>query len=89
MIWLGGQWELSGKLEEDRGGGVELKDDSKWTGLFPGGPGGTHDGPGDDGHCHESCLRGEHLRLTMTTLVEVISLPLWPIPLKLSAYAGG
>jgi len=34
-------------------------------------------------------LLGEHLRLAITTLVEVISLSLWPIPGKLLAYTGG
>jgi len=33
--------------------------------------------------------RGEHLRPTITTLVEVISLPLWPITSKSFVYAGG
>jgi len=34
-------------------------------------------------------LLGKHSRLAMTTLVEVISLPWWPITWILLAYAGG
>jgi len=34
-------------------------------------------------------LLGKHLKLTITTLVKIISWPLWPITWKLLVYAGG
>ena len=64
-------------LEGLSGGGVELQDVGRLTGLFPGGAGVLS--------VHQemmavvlNSLEVEHLRPAITTLVEVISWPLWP-----------
>jgi len=49
---------LPGASEGGPGGGVELEDVGRLTGLFPSGPGGTLGAPGDDGPCPWSCCWG-------------------------------
>ena len=46
---------LSGEPEGGPGGGLELEDDGRLTGVFPGGPGGTLGAPGDDGPSPGNC----------------------------------
>jgi len=49
---------LPGAPEGGPGGGVELEDVGRLTGLFPGGPGGTLGAPGDYGPCPGNCCWG-------------------------------
>jgi hypothetical protein len=49
---------LPSALEGSAGGGVELEDVARLTGLFPGGPGRTLGSPGDDIPCPGNCCRG-------------------------------
>lgn len=54
-ILMGG---LSGALEGGLAGGVEVEDVGQWTGLFPAGPGGIRNAPGDDIASSANCCRG-------------------------------
>jgi len=49
---------LPGAPEGGPGGGVQLEDVGRLTGLFPGGPGGTLSAPGDDGPSPGNCCWG-------------------------------
>jgi len=63
---------------------------SPWfTLLFSASPAVTLNAPGDDSPRPETCRGVEHLRTTITTLEEIISLPLLPITWISLAYAGG
>jgi len=49
---------LPGAPEEGPGGGVELEDIGRLTGLFPSSPVGTLGAPGDDGPRPGNCCWG-------------------------------
>jgi len=49
---------LTGAPEGGPGGGVELEDVDRLTGLFPGSPGRTLGAPGGDGVCPWHCCWG-------------------------------
>jgi hypothetical protein len=79
---------LPGAPEGGPGGGVDLEDIGRLTGLFPGGPGGTLSEPGDDSACpgnaagetcetRHNCLGGGHVLATVAHNLDIIGIHRW------------